>query len=267
MTGSLLRTVLPLSLRKQAASWIGRQTWIPERHWRAAELVRDLARRDPEAYHRFLWSRHIGYAESYEPAERFAALKPERQLLFEDLGRFLGDRVREVESVLEVGSSLGHLLRAAETDLFPNARILHGLDIDAYAVRAGNEWLRGQRSRARLITADMVRMGEVLESGRQYDVVLCAGVLMYLKEDAATAVVKEMLHRGRLLVLSGLSRQGIDNRHMPRSQARECDGSFIHNFDAMVGRCGGSVHFRRWQGSAPRGWNPPYFVFCGRTTP
>ncbi len=267
MKASLLCNFLPLGLRKHAASWVGRQSWIPERHWRAVALVRDLVQRDPEAYHRFLWSRHLGYAESYEPDERFGTLRPERQLLFQDLRRFLEDRVHEVQSVLEVGCSLGHVLRAAERELFAHARILEGLDIDSYAVGKGNERLRREGSRVRLITADMSRMDEVLPPERQYDVVLCAGVLMYLKEEAATRVLKSMLDRARLLVLSGLAHPEFDNHNMARSQPRARDGSFIHNLDAMVAACGGTVLFRRWQGSAPRGWNPPYFLFCQRGTP
>jgi len=267
MKASLLCAVLPLRLRKHAASWVGRQSWIPERHWRAVALVRDLAQRDPEAYHRFLWSRHLGYAESYEPDERFGSLRPERQLLFQDLRRFLGERAHEVQSVLEVGCSLGHLLRAAETELFAHARVLEGLDIDSYAVRKGNERLRHEGSNVRLMTADMSCMDEVLPPAPRYDVVLCAGVLMYLKEEAARRVMKDMLDRSRLLVLSGLAHPGFDNRDMPCSQPRARDGAFIHNLDAMVGSCGGTVLFRRWQGSAPRGWNPPYFLFCSPGTP
>ena len=84
---SFVITALPLSLRQSGAAWIGRQPWIPGRHWRAARLVADLAERDPNAYHRFLWSHHLAYAESYEPSLQCGhkRIKPDRRLLFRDI--------------------------------------------------------------------------------------------------------------------------------------------------------------------------------------
>ena len=269
VAASLVRTVLPLSLRKRAAIWIGQQGWVPDRQWRALHLIRDLAERDPEAYHRFLWSHHLAYAESYEPEMRFgpANIRPERHLLFQILPSVLSQDAsgRDIQSVLEVGCSLGHLLRFIETDVFPAAQVLEGLDIDEYAVASGNDWLRRQGSKVRLIAADMTRMDDVLGPEKMYDIVLCAGVLMYLKEEQAAGVVDSMLRRTRrLLVLSGLSHPDFDNRELFRSEPRPTDGAFRHNLDAMVRRCGEKVLYRRWDATAPPGWNPPYFVFCTR---
>jgi len=262
---SLARGIIPLAVRKRAATWLGRQSWLPERQWRSVELIRDLAQRDPEAYHRFLWSRHLGYAESYEPQLRFGSsnLRPERELLLNDLRFHLGDDVRAIQSVLEVGCSLGHLLRAAETELFTRATVLDGFDIDEYAVHEGERWLQGHNSRIRLMVADMDDMDATPALAARYDVVMCAGVLMYVRERAAARVVHTMLRRtGRLLVLSGLACPSCDNRHLPISRMRASDGAFIHNLDDMIGEAGGSVVFRRWSGTAPPGWNAPYFLFC-----
>jgi SAM-dependent methyltransferase len=249
---------------------MGRQRWLPDGPARAVSLVRDLAECDPDAYHRFLWSHHLGYAESYEPRKRFgpANLRPERRLLFEMLRRFLreiGVAQAGIGSVLEVGCSLGHLLRFVETDVFRAASVLEGLDIDEYAVRSGNRWLEDQGSRVRLMVADMADMDAVLERDQVYDVVLCAGVLMYLRQEQAARVVESMLRRARtVLVLSGLAHPERDNKELARSQARARDGTFVHNLDAMVSAAGGTVLWRRWDAGAPPGWNTPYFVFGAR---
>jgi hypothetical protein len=152
-----------------------------------------------------------------------------------------------------------------ETDLFPAAQVLEGFDIDEHAVRSGNAWLAGQGSRVRLSTADMTRMDAALPSDARYDIVLCAGVLMYLGEEQAAGVVQAILSRAaKLLVITGLAHPRMDNRELARSEPRSRDGAFRHNLDAMVERAGGKVRFRRWAASAPLGWNPPYFVFCDR---
>ena len=81
---SFVITALPLALRQSGAAWIGRQPWIPGRHWRAARLVADLAERDPNAYHRFLWSHHLAYAESGAlPADGDRRVAPEQAVVDE----------------------------------------------------------------------------------------------------------------------------------------------------------------------------------------
>ena len=65
------RAVLPLAVRKPLAAWMSRQKWMPNSDWWAIELIADWAMRDPNAYHRFCWAHHMGYAESYEVDQRF----------------------------------------------------------------------------------------------------------------------------------------------------------------------------------------------------
>lgn len=265
---SFVITALPLALRQSGAAWIGRQPWIPGRHWRAARLVADLAERDPNAYHRFLWSHHLAYAESYEPSLQYGRkrIKPDRRLLFRDiracLKRDFAARPR-IRSVLEVGCSVGHLLRYVETEVFPDAEVLHGIDIDRYAVESGNAWLARVGSKARLMAGDMTALDALVRSDARYDCVLCAGVLMYLREEAAAKVVRAMLrHTRHLLALTGLAHPQFDNRSLARSEVREKDGAYRHNLDAFVRAAGGQVLLRRWHPTAPAGWNPPYFVLC-----
>lgn len=265
---SVVITTVPLALRQSGAAWLGRQTWIPGRHWRAERLVSDLAERDPDAYHRFLWSHHLAYAESYEPPLQFGRdqIKPDRRLLFRDIRACLQRERAEVRSVLEVGCSVGHLLRYVETEVFPAADVLVGMDIDDYAVKSGNAWLAQQGSKARLIAADMARIDETLGVASRYDCVLCAGVIMYLGEQQAAKVVQSMLrHTRKLLAITGLAHPNFDNRLLANSEVREKDGAFRHNLDTMVTNAGGEILFRRWKPDAPPGWNPPYFLLCRGT--
>jgi hypothetical protein len=103
----------------------------------------------------------------------------------------------------------------------------------------------------------------LVRSDARYDCVLCAGVLMYLREEAAAKVVRAMLrHTRHLLALTGLAHPQFDNRSLARSEVREKDGAYRHNLDAFVRAAGGQVLFRRWHPTAPAGWNPPYFVLC-----
>ncbi|HEX8692848.1 MAG TPA: class I SAM-dependent methyltransferase [Longimicrobium sp.] len=264
----LLRAVVPLSARKRLAAWIGRQHWLAQRHWWSVEMVRDLAERDVSGYHRFLWANHLGYAETYEPGQRFGAERVQlsRLLLFDDLARALRERGadpgQDVRSVLEVGCSMGYLLRYLELELFPAAEVLEGIDIDGYAVARGAEVLSREGSRARLLRGDMADLPRLV-GDRRYDVVLCAGVLMYLREPEAAEVVRAMLERtGGLLALAGLAHPEADNARLPASVPRESDRSLIHNLDAMVERAGGRVVHRRWEGARKVGGNTLYFVFA-----
>ena len=271
VTGSVkhaLRSVLPLGLRQQVAVWLGRQRWLASRHWWATELLRDLADRDPDTYHRFLWAHHLGYAESYEVAKRFGAqnINETRRLLFADLRAYYVSRgldpARDVRSVFEVGCSMGYVLRYVETDVCPGATTLEGIDIDRYAIDVGGAWLAGLGSKARIAVGDMSDLPRVL-AGRRFDVVLSAGVLMYLQEAAAAAVVRAMLAgTGRVLVLAGLAHPERDNAQLAASAVRQRDGTFIHNIDAMVRQAGGRVAFRRWEGPRVVDGNTVYFVFA-----
>ena len=271
VTGSVkhaVRSVLPLGLRQQVAIWLGRQRWLASRHWWATELLRDLAERDPDAYHRFLWAHHLGYAESYEVAKRFGAqnINETRRLLLTDVRAYYASQglelARDARSVFDVGCSMGYVLRYIETDVCPGATTLEGIDIDRYAIEVGGGWLAGLGSKVRISVADMSDLPRVL-GGRRFDVVLCAGVLMYLQESAAAAVVGAMLAgTGRVLVLAGLAHPERDNAQLSASTVRQRDGTFVHNIDAMVRQAGGRVVYRRWEGARLVDGNTIYFVFA-----
>ncbi|HEV8599591.1 MAG TPA: class I SAM-dependent methyltransferase [Gemmatimonadales bacterium] len=247
---------------------MGRQRWLPDRAWWVLELLRDQAARDPNEFHRFLWTHHLAYAESYEVEQRFGTdqLHASRRLLFDDLKASLRarriDPAKDIHSVFEVGCSLGYLLRFAETQLFPAAEILEGNDIDAYAVREGTRYLESVGSRVRLHHADMTELDRVMGT-RRFDVVLCPGVLMYLREEAAGSVVTSILrHTGRVAAFAGLAHPARDNRELAVAEVRERDGTFIHNIDRLVERAGGRVIFRRWEGARQVDGNTIYFVFA-----
>lgn len=265
----LIRTTVPLSLRKRAVLGLQRQTWLDQRRrdWWAMELVRDLAERDVDAFHQFLWTHHLAYAESYEVERRFGPenVKASRKMFFADLCLQLDEMPglgRDgVRSVFEVGCSLGYQLRSIETDLFPSATRLEGLDIDAYAIEAGSKYLTSVDSKVKLQCADTRDIDRVLE-GHTYDVIVCTGVLMYLNKDAAAAVVRSMLRHTRLLALSGLAHPNTDNAGLEHPDTRASDQTFVHNFDEMVAKAGGRVVRRKWEGSHNVDGNTIYFVFA-----
>jgi len=262
----VIRTVLPLGVRKNVAAWIGRQGWIARerRSWWSVELLRDMAEKDINAYHRFLWSRHLSYADTYEVDERFGAgrMNGSRVIFFKALMDFLQDHGMNVDSVFEVGSSLGYQLRFLETELLPEASSFMGIDIDEYSIEAGKKYLRELGSRVQLRCGDMGDM-DAFMGGGPWDLTLCTGVLMYLCEEDAAGVVKKMLdHTGKVLAISGLAHPEVDNRELASSQPRARDMSFIHNIDKMVEAWGGTVLWRRWDGAREVDGNTIYFVFA-----
>jgi SAM-dependent methyltransferase len=261
-------TAVPIAMRQRLALWIGRQRWLAGRDYLAMELVRDLAEKDPNRFHRFLWANHLGYAETYDPERRFeeANLHPSRRLLLEELVGHLRaqgqDPAVDVTSVLDVGCSLGYLLEHMERAVFPGALVLDGIDIDEYAIRAGAEHLARGGSRVRLQTGDMADLPRLV-GDRSYDLVLAAGVLMYLRERDAAGVVGDLIARTRgILVLAGLAHPERDNGELAESAVRQRDGSFIHNLDRMVAAAGGRVVHRRWDGAREVKGNTIYFVFA-----
>jgi SAM-dependent methyltransferase len=262
-----VRVALPLEVRKVLARFLGRQPWLSSRSWWVQELLRDLAERDPNAYHRFLWGHHLGYAETYEIGTRFGGdrIHRSRRLLFDDLEACLatlGTPPERVESVFEVGCSLGYNLRFLETDLFRQARVLEGCDIDEYAIEQGNGYLREAGSSVRLFREDMAHLSRLLD-GRRFDVTLCAGVLMYLRQEDAEPVVHSLLrHTGIVAAFAGLADPEQDNVTLPASRVRTADGSFVHDLDGMVTRAGGRVVQRRWEGPRQVHGNSLYFVFA-----
>jgi 2-polyprenyl-3-methyl-5-hydroxy-6-metoxy-1,4-benzoquinol methylase len=261
-----IRQVVPLRARKQLAVWMGRQQWLPQRHWWSNELVRDLAERDIAEYHRFLWSNHLAYAQTYEVEQRFGPVRmhPTRVMLFEGLCSLLEERglqPAQVDSVLEVGCSMGYLLHHLEQYVFAQASVLDGVDVDEYAIEQGREYLHSVNSRIRLLSLDMKELHRLEQ--RRYDLVICAGVLMYVPQPEALNVVREMLERSSgLLVLAGLAHPEQDNRTLKESVPRDSDCSFIHNLDAMVECAGGRVVQRRWEGARTIQGNTVYFVYA-----
>jgi len=262
-----VRAFLPLGLRKVMARLIGHQPWVPGRSWWVQELLRDFSEGDPDGYHRFLWGHHLAYAETYEVGLRFGAdnLHPSRRLLFADLEDCLRDlevTPQAVDSVFEVGASLGYNLRFLEEEVFTSARTLEGCDIDSYAIERGSDYLVRAGSRIRLFVGDMGELDSLM-ADREYDVTICAGVLMYLQPEAAQGVVGALLRHTRIVAaFAGLADPDRDNDKLPDSLVRERDGSFIHNLDVMVARSGGRVIHRRWEGDREVGGNTVYFVFA-----
>jgi SAM-dependent methyltransferase len=267
-TKRFIRSAVPLWARRHLAILVGRQRWLGPRYWWAFELLRDYAERDPDGFHRFLWANHLAYAESYEVERRFGQdnLHPTRRSLFDEMERELRrhglEPSKDVKSAFEVGCSLGYLLRHLETGLFASAGTLEGNDIDGYAIEAGSRKLQALGSKVRLHHADMADLSGLF-GGRQFDVMIAAGVLMYLREPAAAEVVRVMLqHTSRLAVFAGLAHPEADNRNLEASALRHRDGTWIHNIDAMVERGGGSVVARRWGGSEVVDGNTIYFVLA-----
>lgn len=264
---------LPFSMRKQAAVYIDQQKWIPLRHVLSMAVIRDWAEDDTDEFHRFLWSHHLGYAGSYEAKHAFGAqnLVLGRRMLFEDLKTFLEKQNKlqrtpiKVQSVFDVGCSSGYLLRFMETDLFPEATLFEGIDIDKHALEVGRKYLQQHHSKIHLIDSDMSDLNKIF-GDRMFDLILCAGVLAYLHEDAAEGVVRSMLlHCSKLLVIKELAHPIVDNSQLVHSEFRVKDKTFIHNIDRMISDSGGEVLFRRWEGSKTFDGQSVYFVFSKRT--
>jgi 2-polyprenyl-3-methyl-5-hydroxy-6-metoxy-1,4-benzoquinol methylase len=264
-----IRSLIPLSMRKRMAIWVNQLQWLNphRRSWWSVELVRDFADKDVNAYHKFLWAHHLGYAAPYEVATRFGAekMRPSRQRFFTELLQCLeglGVSVREIRSVLEVGCSLGYQLRYLETDLFPEAAVLDGLDIDRHAIRSGQEHLDAIGSKISLRCGD-IQQGEGLLGDRIYDLIICTGVLMYLKEADAAGMVRTLVSHSRVMVaMAGLAHPTVDNASLECSHVRDRDHTFIHNLDRMVTNGGGNVLARRWEGDLQLEGQTIYFVFA-----
>jgi len=262
--------IIPLSVRKQMAIWITRQTWIDERRrsWWSQELTRDMAQKNTNEYHKFLWLHHLVYASPYEVAAKFGDenIEKSRRMFFGELKNHLVEMKiapeTDIRSVFEVGCSLGYLLRHLEKNVFKSATMIEGIDIDRYAVETGSEYLREIGSKVRIRFADMQDLEKELE-GKCFDIVLCSGVLMYLEETHAAEVVRIMLrHTGIMLAMTGLAHPEFDNSGLLQSLPRERDHAFIHNIDSMVRNTGGRVIARRWDGPKIVNGHTIYFVFA-----
>jgi len=264
-----IRLLIPLKIRKNLAIKISNQTWISSDNragW-SLELIRDMEKSDVNAFHKFLWSNHIGYADTYEVEQRFGEvnINESRKLLFSDMEKVLSDLdinyQNEIASVLDVGCSLGYLLKYMEDNIFVNASELHGIDIDAYAIDEGGSYLNAHDSKINLMCHDMEEIIGQLNN-KIYDVIFCAGTLLYLDENKAKALTNKLVkHTKKLLVITGIASPETDNSNLQKSSIRKRDGSFLHNIDDMVKQSGGKVVSRRWEGTKKLGGNSLYFVF------
>jgi SAM-dependent methyltransferase len=273
MTGLLkeqLRSAIPLPARMRLAAWLTRQRWMPVRDHVAMGLVRDLLAEDPKEFHKFAWSNHLmGYARWYDSEEElfeFEQMQPSRVQFFEDLTSVL-DQQRiprtDVRAILEVGCSLGYLLRYLETSVFPDCPDIVGIDIDAPAIDKGQRFLARAGSRVVLHAGDMEHL-DTLVGPRTFDVTLAAGVLSYLNEDDASRMVERLLARTRKVVaLAGLACLERNNNALSRSELSPGHaGQWIHNFEALVTRAGGRVVRTRWEGSKQFNFQTVCFVFA-----
>jgi SAM-dependent methyltransferase len=231
---------------------MSRQSWLPNRSLWSRELLRDWAVSSPAAYHRWVWRTHAAFPELHADLG-FAPRNVDvaRIELFADLTASLRSRGIDpagVASVLEVGSSFGYLLRYVEESVFPGASVLEGVDIDRFAVEAGNAALRRRNSRVRLQLLDATDL-EAYLNGRTFDIVFCAGTIMYLNEVEAAQLVATMLRAANLaMAITGVAHPLQDNATMASHTFRDWDTAFVHNLDAMVVDAGGRILFRRWDG-------------------
>jgi SAM-dependent methyltransferase len=222
---------------------------------------------DPNEYHKFLWANHMAYAHTYEVKRRFGEgnLHESRIMFLAELQRVMAVMKADpadVESVLDIGCSLGYLLRHVEKTLFTQAHRVTGVDIDVYAVREGQRYLSNVGSSVRLLSGDMEKLADIIAHER-YDVVICTGALMYLDEAKATRMVSVILeHTNLIACFAGLASPGVDNATLDASTVRDEDLTFIHNIDAMVSKAKGRVIDRCWEGMRTVDGNTIYFVFA-----
>lgn len=265
-----LRSSIPLPLRMQLAIWLNRQPWFT-RDYLIMGLVGDLALQDPEAFHKFLWRHHFNaYARWYDSEdELFSAeqMQPSRCMFFDDLLtvlRELGLQRSDIGSILEVGCSLGYLLRHLEVEVFPECRELIGIDIDEPAIRKGTHYLKRHGSKVVLAQGDMEDLDRILGS-RSFDLVFAAGVLSYLDEASAARLVCRLLRRtNKVLAFAGLACTDRSNDQLDRSETSPDHGQqqWIHNFGAMVSAAGGRVVRSRWEGAKLYNLQTIHFVFA-----
>jgi len=253
----------------KAAIWLNRQGWFT-RDYLAMGLVRDLRQHDPKRFHKFLWMHHfMGYARWYDSEEELFSItqmQPSRRLFFDDLRdviRELGLRSSDIRSVLEVGCSLGYLLRYLETEMFPACQEFVGMDIDGPAIRKGQTYLKQLGSKVCLMQGDMEDVERLL-GNRSFDLVFAAGVLSYLDEPNATRLVSILLQRtNKVLAFAGLACADRNNNHLERSEiSPNHDEQWIHNFSAMVSAAGARVVRSRWEGAKLYNLQTVHFVFA-----
>lgn len=253
------------------ARWIGDNRWIPQGSRWSEGLVRDLERRDPKAYHKLLWEYHLEcYGCGYEAAELFSSRKlngttAAYDAFVQDLTanlRTLGIQ-GEVRRVLDVGCSVGHVLRALELNVFPNAPVMIGIDIDGPAIGEGRAYLARVGSRIRLHTGDLERLDDVLGDQR-FGFSYAAGSLSYLNEaDARKAVVSVLSRTDVLAAFVGLANPLGPNDSLPGSRFRpELGSMWTHDFAGLVRDAGWEVLSSRWEPPGGGDTQGRYSVFA-----
>ena len=270
-TSGLLRWFLPLEVRKALVARLDRRRFRWSTDF-SMGVLGDLRRRDPETLHRFLWSNHLAYAARYQVEHKFEPhnINPTRHILFRQIldyykGRAL-DPHEQVRSVFDVGCSLGYLLRHIELNLFPSAAPLQGIDIDRHAVQAGMAYLQSVRSKVELFEADLSRAGEFMR-GREYDLVLCCGVLMYANEDTAMSALQAMFAHCRGLVGVICLAHNARRRAKRNSEVRTSDGAYVHDTHRMIREAGGIPISSTWVGTETSGSSPSHVILAERQTP
>jgi SAM-dependent methyltransferase len=187
-------------------------------------------------------------------------------LFFDDLVsvvRELGLHQSDIGSVLEVGCSLGYLLRHLEVEVFSECRELMGIDIDEPAIRKGKDYLKRHGSKVVLAQGDMEDLDRILGS-KTFDLVFAAGVLSYLDGDNAARLVRALLRRtNKVLAFAGLACTSRNNDRLDRSETSpNHEQQWIHNFGAMVSAAGGRVVRSRWEGAKLYNLQTVHFVFA-----
>ena len=262
--------IVPLSLRKWMAVWLNRRLFIGSetRNSLAEQLLSDFAGNDVNEYHRFMWTHHLGYAETYVVEKRFGYenMHETRKIFFEELRTQCAsvglDPATDFASVFEAGCSLGYLLRHMETDVFTSATGLEGVDIDGQAIAAGTQHLAKLESRVVLHEGNMESMADLLND-RTFDFMLASGVLLYLDQPLATKLVAQMIrHTEKMLAITALAHPTIDNKCLSHSVLRERDSTWIHNVDEMILQAGGTVYGRRCDTGRIIDQNTVYFLFA-----
>jgi SAM-dependent methyltransferase len=264
-----LRSCIPLSLRMRLAIWLNRQRWFT-RDYFAVGLVRDLELQNPKEFHKFLWTHHfMGCARWYDSEDELFSteqMQPSRRVFFDDLISVIGElglQPTDIRSILEVGCSLGYLLRHLETEVFPGCQEIVGIDIDVPAIRKGKEYLKQLGSKVVLAQGDMEDIDRILES-RKFDLVYAAGVLSYLDEPSAARLVSILLRRtNKILAFAGLACTSRNNNQLDRSEiSPNHEEQWIHNFAALVSAAGGRVVRSRWEGAKLYNLQTIHFVFA-----
>ena len=265
----LVIRMTPLFFRKCIAVWISGQGWLraDKKRWWSQQLISDLSVKDPNAYHKFMWLNHMNYAETYEISLRygFENFNQSRKIflskLVDNFTILKNKNHKNIDSVFEVGCSSGYLLRHMEEKLFSPETIIHGCDIDKYAIDEGNKHLKKIGSNIELFHTDMEKLIELLEE-KQYDFMFAAGVLLYLDEHCATRLVKLMLSKTKqMLAITALACPSEDNSKLENSIPRNRDKTWIHNVDRMITQAGGKIIARQWDDKMIDG-NTIYFLFA-----